>query len=308
MGNPSKAWCVAISVALWLLSGSAAAQGCPGARITTDDLLRVPVTVDGRPARLALDPIGRVLLDTQWARRNALDTVDSEAAGYGPEARIGGAGGEEQVPRFVLDPTVTVGEIEVAPPPAIVVDLRGPLGGSLADLDGLLGTELFTDHVLDLDLPNRCLVFTPRAGFAAPGLGVVPVERMRRRPVVDGEITLPDGETHRLALLLDFGMTGTLRISTRAVDALGLDEALDTRAPDRQDTGLGGTLQSLAATLPALRIGEATWSRLDIRLARETDGADADPPWDALIGVGLLRDRRVIYDAAGDRFWIEGTR
>ncbi|NKI36244.1 hypothetical protein HFP89_13825 [Wenzhouxiangella sp. XN79A] len=55
-------------------------------------------------------------------------------------------------------------------------------------------------------------------------------------------------------------------------------------------------------------IGKATWTKLDIRLARETGGADADPPWDALIGVGLLRERRVIYDAAGDRFWTDAAR
>jgi hypothetical protein len=33
-------------------------------------------------------------------------------------------------------------------------------------------------------------------------------------------------------------------------------------------------------------------------------GADADPPWDGLVGVGLLKSRHIVYDPAGNRFWI----
>lgn len=290
---------------LMLAPAAGLASECPGIPITSDDLIRVPVTIAGYPARLALDPIGQVLVDTEWASANGIATVDSQAAGYGPDARIGGAGGEEQAPRFMPDAAVTVGEVELAPPPLIVVDLRGPLGGSLRDLDGLLGSELFSEHVLDLDLPGHCLRLYPRDRYEARPADVIPVRRLRRRPVVEGELTLPDGETHRMTLLLDLGMTGTLRISTRTADELGLVERLETRTPDRQDTGLGGTLESLEASLPSLRIGDAVWSDLDIRLARETEGADADPPWDALIGVGLLRGHRVIYDPAGNRLRLQ---
>ncbi|MDX1625203.1 MAG: hypothetical protein R3323_01705 [Wenzhouxiangellaceae bacterium] len=306
----------AAALALAVALPAAQAGDCTGARVEIDALIRVPVTISGHPARLALDPIGRVLLDREFVAGTGIETVDSLAAGFGPEARIGGAGGEEQVPRFAMDQQLSVAGLERALEPVIVVDLRGPLGGPLADLDGLLGTELFAGRVLDLDLPGRCLELVALAEFRPPdGVAEIPVERMRNRPVVPARMTLPDGETVQLDLLLDFGMSGTLRVSTRVVDALGLAGRLETEAPERAETGLGGRLESLQARVPRLAVGpsgQAGWSDVPITLARETEGADADPPWDALIGIGLLRDRRVLYDPAGNRLWLvdgdTGTR
>jgi hypothetical protein len=130
------------------------------------------------------------------------------------------------------------------------------------------------------------------------------IERRRHRPVVNGAIELADGRLHELTLLLDFGMAGGIRISTRYVDEHRLDERLATTVPQDMETGLGGSLESLETTAASVRLGEATWRDVPVRLARETHGADADPPWDALIGVGLLKNHRLVYDPAGDRLWL----
>ncbi len=178
---------------------------------------------------------------------------------------------------------------------------RGP---AFTNIDGLLGTDLFSEHVLDINIPAGCLEIVPRDRFEAPETQALAVERKRNRPVVKGSIEFPDGERHELSFLLDFGMSGEVRLSTRFVDEHDLDGRLQTTVPERMETGLGGTLRSLETNAAAVELGDARWRNLPIRLARETEGADANPPWDALIGVGLLKTRHIVYDVAGDRFCI----
>lgn len=281
-----------------------AAVECSGVPISTGHFIVVDAELSGHPARLALDPIRNVLLDRRFADTAGLDVLSARQAGYEGRVSIGGAGAEQQEPGFAVGLELRAGEVMRKLPPVVVVDLRGPLGPVFTNIDGLLGTDLFSEQVLDLDLPAGCLTIVPRDRFEAPATQALAVERMRHRPVVKGSLEFPDGERHELSFLLDFGMSGGVRLSTRFVDEHDLDERLPTTVPERMETGLGGALRSLETNATAVELGDARWRNLPIRLARETEGADADPPWDALVGVGLLRTRHIVYDPAGDRFWM----
>lgn len=294
---------------IWLISmllipaAAIAEEACEGVRVYVDPFLVAQVEISGKPARLALDPIRNVLLDEAFAKEAGFELLDAQRVGYEGRVTIGGAGAREQVPAFAVGQVLAISGERHELPPLVVVDLRGPLGGGFEDIDGLLGTDLFTDHVLDIDPVEGCLHLHDREDFVPPG-GPIAIERMRHRPVVTGEMELPSGESFELRFLLDFGMAGSVRLSTRFVDEHELHERLPTTVPERMETGLGGQLESLETTAARVRIGDATWHDLSVRLARETQGADADPPWDALVGVGLLQTRRMVYDPAGDRFWL----
>ncbi len=277
---------------------------CNGVPISTGHFIVVDAALSGHPARLALDPIRNVLLDRRFADSAGLDVLSARQVGYEGRVSIGGAGAERQEPGFATGLELHAGELIRKLPPVVVVDLRGPLGPAFTNIDGLLGTDLFSEHVLDLDLPAGCLAIVPRERFEAPETQALAVERMRNRPVVKGSVEFPNGERQELRFLLDFGMSGGVRLSTRFVDEHHLAEQLPTTVPERMETGLGGALRSLETNATAVELGDARWRNLPIRLARETEGADADPPWDALVGVGLLKTRHVIYDPAGDRFWV----
>lgn len=293
-------------VALFVLAPFAchAAVECNGVPISTGHFIVADVALSGRSARLALDPIRNVLLDRQFADSAGIDVLSAQQVGYEGRVSIGGAGAEQQEPGFAIGLELQAGQMSRELPPVVVVDLRGPLGRSFTDIDGLLGTDLFSEHVLDIDIPSSCLEIVPRDQFKAPETQALAVERMRNRPVVKGSIEFPNGESHELSFLLDFGMSGGVRLSTRFVDEHDLDEQLPTTVPERMETGLGGELSSLETKAAAVELGDARWQDLPIRLARETEGADANPPWDALLGVGLLKTRHIVYDAAGDRFWM----
>lgn len=279
------------------------ARACEGVQLDAGSFLVAGVGLDGQAARLALDPIGNVLLDSRFAEEAAFEVLEATQVGYEGSVRIGGAGAAEQEPRFAVGLELDAGEVRRPLPPVVVVDLRGPLGPAFSEIDGLLGTDLFGDHVLDIDAPDNCLRFLPRERFTPPG-GGVEVQRERHRPVIEGRLEFPDGRQFDVRFLLDFGMSGGVRLSTRFVDAHQLDTTLHTQVPARMETGLGGRLESLETQAVRLVVGGAEWRELPVRLARETEGADADPPWDALLGIGLLKSRRMYYDSTGNRFWL----
>jgi hypothetical protein len=283
--------------------GCHAAVECNGAPISTGHFIVADAALSGHSARLALDPIRNVLLDRQFADTAGIDVLSAQQVGY--EGRVSiGAGAEQQEPGFAVGLELQAGDMSRELPPVVVVDLRGPLGPAFTNIDGLLGTDLFSEHVLDINIPAGCLEIVPRDRFEAPETQALAVERKRNRPVVKGSIEFPNGERYELSFLLDFGMSGAVRLTTRFVDEHDLDEQLQTTVPEHMETGLGGKLRSLETNAAAVELGDARWRNLPIRLARETEGADANPPWDALVGVGLLKTRHIVYDPAGDRFWM----
>ena len=277
---------------------------CNGVPTSSGHFIVVDAELPGHSARLALDPIRNVLLDRRFADTSGLEVLRAQQVGYEGRVSIGGAGPQQQEPGFAVGLELQAGTLIRTLPPVLVVDLRGPLGPAFTNIDGLLGTDLFSEQVLDLDLPAGCLTIVPRDRFEAPETPALAVERMRNRPVVKGSIEFRDGERHELSFLLDFGMSGGVRLSTRFVDEHELDEQLPITVPERMETGLGGTLRSLETNATAVELGDARWRNVPIRLAREAGGADADPPWDGLVGVGLLKSRHIVYDPAGNRFWI----
>jgi hypothetical protein len=106
-------------------------------------------------------------------------------------------------------------------------------------------------------------------------------------------------------MLVDFGMAGSIRLATRTVDSLGLVALLGATALADGESGLGGALESLTATVPSFRLGKITLHDEPVSLARETSGADATPPWDGLLGLALLSRYTMTFDPTAGRLVLE---
>lgn len=291
----------AVCMSVAMLLGATGASACDGVRLNLDGHAIVEVRIDGRPARLALDPIRSVLLDRGYARSEGFALLDGTAAGQGGTVRAGGAGAAEQEVLFARDMMFELPGHRQTLPLVPTVDLRGPMGADFDHIDGLLGTDLFADKVLRLDFPAVCMTVLAGADYHPPaGATRVPIRRLRDKPTIAGAITLPDGTQLPTQFLLDFGMSGGVRLSTRFVDRHALHTRLETRKPPRMETGLGGTLDSLHARIPAAQIGPDTRTDIVVSLAREPVGADASPPWDALVGMDIMRNWHIDYDVSGD--------
>ena len=267
------------------------------------DHVFVPADIDGRGATLLYDPVQGLMLDKGFAARRSIVTVDGEAAGMGGPVRVGGAGASEYEVRFARGLHLTVGGQRVDVPLAPVIPLDSSMATSLGrHVDGLIGLDLLGDRIVELDFDRRQMRLHRRAGFAPPAEAtVLPIRLLGGKPIVQVDLEITRGRRLPASMVLDFGMGGTLRLSTRFTDAHELISGIDSVVPSHDETGLGGALESRIGRLAALTIGNLTVREPIVSLARERTGGDAAPPYDGLIGIGLLRRFRIFVDLGAKR-------
>lgn len=271
-------------------------------------LLRADVA--GAPAWLVLDPIAGMILDQRWARQHAIPLVDGVAAGLGRPAMVGGAGSERREALFIRNATLRVGSVHETGQ-RLALPLDSLLAISIGHrVDGLIGLTAFDGYIVEVSATDGQLRLHPRGGFVPPsGAQRMPVRYDRGiRPLVSVQLSLPGGRTTNATAYFDLGMSGSLRLTTRFADSLGLAEEVcgpdRIAAPDSSEVGLGGVLASIRTRLPAVRLhDDAPVESLVVTLARERDGADAAPAWDVLVGWSLMRRHDWWFDAHGGRLW-----
>jgi hypothetical protein len=90
-----------------------------------------------------------------------------------------------------------------------------------------------------------------------------------------------DSVPYQMTAVVDFGMSPNFRVSTREVNRRNM-----MRHAGREmamGRGLGGMLFSRTLRNVRLVLGGLTTPKLEIDLAREPTGGDADPPYDAAV-------------------------
>jgi hypothetical protein len=270
-----------------------------------------PAQVRNEPGWLLLDPVRGVLLDEDWARRQRVPLLDGVAAGLGRRLFVGGAGANRHEAFFARDVKVRIGRSRSS-----TLRTVAPLNRTMAEsvgyhVTGFAGLDAFGDAIVEVAVARRRLRLHDRARASVPPDAVaVPVTWDGGiRPLITLQLGLPNGESVAVRAYVDLGMAGALRLTTRFVDARRLVPLLcETRAPaavTHDERGLGGVLTSVRTRFPWLAIpGVAELSDVAATLARETEGADAAPGWDALVGWELLRRFDLWFDQVGARLWM----
>lgn len=281
------------------------------------DHIFIPTEVDtelgeGLEAMLLYDPVRGVYLDSRFVRQHGLPDYGGEEVGYGGPVYAGGAGSQQHRVTFVRGLAVRFSGLQRDVPLAPVIPLDSMMAGSLGrSVDGLFGTNLLHDYVVEMDFEASRFVLHDPAAFEPPdGATVVPIQWTERtqRPTVPLTLHLADGEEVQGRFLLDFGMGGAFRATTGFTDAHDLTGRITPNAASDREAGLGGALQSVLARPPAISIGTMRVERPLLSLARETSGADAFPDdHEGLIGLGFLDRYRVFYDAPGSRLVLAAT-
>ena len=276
--------------------------------IVVIDHVFVPSSIGGRPAMLLLDPVEGLMLDRSFARRHAIPAVGGEAAGLGGPVRAGGAGSAEHEVLFARGLAVSVGNRRLDVRLAPVIPLDSMMAPALGHhVDGLLGLDLL-DGIVEIDFDRRVMRVHDRARFAIPaGATVLPARLLAGKPIVETTIRTADGASRPAAMVLDFGMAGTVRVTTRFTDENRMIDAIGPALTSRAESGLGGALESVIGRLASLSLGDLELREPVVSLARERTGGDAAPPYDGLIGVGVMRRFRVFFDLAGSRVMLVPT-
>lgn len=297
-----------LSLVLLLLPACTSSQA-PELPFEFDGHIFFHATINGDSARLLYDPVDGLMLDRQFVLRRPGWHRTWRDIGYAarPTARGGGAGEVEVT--FADSVVLELGTLRRHFPRTPVIPLDSMMGDAISgQVDGLLGTTLFNDVALQLDFTRqRARLLDPEA-VDTTGWQVLPLIVTGARATTMLEITFADGSRDSLRAVIDLGMVPEFRISTREVNARNLTRHATSTTADTLGRGLGGTLTSLPADGVTLSVGGLKTTPFRAWLAREPTGADADPPYDALLGLAALSQFDVIYDPGRERMLVRPPR
>ncbi|MFK0298512.1 aspartyl protease family protein [Brevundimonas sp. NPDC090276] len=205
-----------------------------------------------------------------------------------------GVGGQPQVGRGVtLD--VTIGSLAVTGLRTAILDL-----GPLADEAGLgaplvLGQDLLSEAVLDLDLKRRRARFVDPDGFVVSSV-LRPVPVKPSGTALTAEVTV---EGAVISAVIDTGFSSLIALSQGAAEAAGL---LDGR-PETAGASivLGGMAKARVIEARTVTFGDDLW-----RSVRTPVFADSPLPNypDALLGMAAFEDREVTLDLGRGRLHV----
>jgi hypothetical protein len=166
---------------------------------------------------------------------------------------------------------------------AVLLDqLEGPLG---RPLDGILGYDFISRFVVEIDYANAQMRLFDRAKYHHTGSSkAIPITLEDSTPFFDASIEVPKRGVLPGHFVLDTGCLCDVQVFTPFVDANKLLEALPDAKQTGYSAGAGGQTHEVSTKIPSLTIGETIVKDVKADLARDKDGAMADPESTGLMG------------------------
>ena len=267
--------------------------------------LYVPVaTPDGRERSFILDTgASPTVIDAGVARDLKL------AVSGGVAVRGAGSGSTMVGESGSLD--LRVGAVPLRPATVSVAPLDSLLGPHIGRrIDGIIGSQFFAEHVVEVDFDAGVLRVHPAAGYRYAGSGtVVPVELRAGVPIATGTVGLPGGQTVAARMLVDLGAKANALFTEPFIAAQGLDTIIPGGAIATLGAGVGGETRYRFVRLPALGVGRDAATRQDSVIAGlSIAGTLRGSAYDVLLGTGFLERYRLIIDHARRRHIYEPRR
>ena len=253
------------------------------ARVTVNGLGPFWFTVDTGATLTVIDPGA--------AARAKLVVRDA-----GRRANVGIAAGDMAMATTAGARIDVAGLPAFAPPSLYVVAVQNNAEYLRHAIDGILGTDFLSRHIVELDYGAARVSVLPQARTDPPGRqGAVAFTLDGNVLVAPAAITLPDGERVTARLLIDTGSNGALTLTSPFVR----QHDLVARFPSRQANaavGINGTVFSPVIALTSVAFGDAVIARPNAALSKATAGLDASTDFDGIIGAELLRQFTVTID------------
>jgi hypothetical protein len=163
------------------------------------------------------------------------------------------------------------------------------------DLNGLLGSDLFENYVVEIDpAAGQVLLHEPEA-FVYRGQGhVIPLAVDHRRPFVKARVRTVSGKRVKVRLMVDTGSEHHLAL------ILGSNRHINVPEQHYKVTalGVGGEIDAFVGPVAGLEIGSLTGGRMPAGFFHPISmpAAQSIKNFDGLVGNGLLGKYRTILD------------
>jgi hypothetical protein len=293
-----------MSVPLLLLLAATAAPMAMPFEITSNKPF-VQVTVDGSaPQWFILDTgnngpsiVGRECADRLRLARGAEQRAN---IGAGSGADLGLATANRPILLHALGDTMTVAQPRVFP-----LEHVGKIEGRR--LDGLIGRDFLSGHVVEIDYARRAITLRDPQAYEPPaGAIVVPLNLDTGWPMVAGTMTPPGGTPIPCRLIIDTGVRFTIALFRPFSTRNELYPSAGSLSNVVIGGGAGGVSRGDVARIDALTLGPATFAQPVAILSRDTAGVfSSENPADGIVGGELLRHHRVTFDYPHARMILE---
>ena len=207
------------------------------------------------------------------------------------EITIQGIAGEEQAPTYE-GAIFNIGGVKYQPRRVAALSSDS---NRRRRRDGILGSGVFRQFVVELDFKRREMILHAPTNFTYTGTGEVLPLRFRRSsttPLITGVINRTNGTSIRGEFEIDTGCDSGVCLGHEFIEANHLLDHSGTQAAEK--FGVGGGTQTRSGHLPQVQLGAIKIEKPETDFFIE--GSPVDSGLAGHIGIGVLKHYKVIFD------------
>jgi predicted aspartyl protease len=226
---------------------------------------------------------------------------------HGRVSRQGGAGPDVYEVARTSGLTISLGGLKYDSQPADVISLDSIEAQVGRPLDGLVGLDLFTRYVVEIDyVGNEIRLHAPKTYIYSGGGESIPLTLRDGHFFVPARIELPGRPPLDGQFVVDTGgVTVTAVLTTPFAQSNNLPAPNQKSVLDKSLSGLGGETKVLISRATSFTLGKLSIRNPLLYVSQDTGGALASSDYEGLIGSEILRRFKVVFDYTRSRLILE---
>jgi predicted aspartyl protease len=171
-------------------------------------------------------------------------------------------------------------------------------------IDGILGYDLISRFVMEIDYENRRLHFYEPESFSGEGHGkATPFELQDNHPHVYSDVQLQDGRVARGKFLIDTGARSALSLNRSFCEEHDVTSGIKTIRGGFA-AGVGGETSQSIGRIQSLTLGDFLLADIVTGFSEDQGGAMADRETAGIIGGGILRRFNLTFDYSKSTMYV----
>jgi len=219
----------------------------------------------------------------------------------------GGAGPGTYEASLTRGVSISLGDLKFTDQSANVIALSSLEALAGRSLDGLVGLDLFTRYVVEIDYRGRVVRLYDPQTYNYSGVGAsIPLTLRDGHLFVPAKMEIPGSPRLEGQFIVDTGgALVTLVLTTPFAQSNNLPGPNLRTILDRSLAGLGGETRVLVSRATSFTLGNLSVREPVIYMSQDSGGALASPDFAGVIGGEILQKFRVIFDYARGRLILE---
>ncbi|MDN5203530.1 aspartyl protease family protein [Fulvivirgaceae bacterium BMA10] len=176
-----------------------------------------------------------------------------------------------------------------------------------ANIHGVLGYELFTRFIVEIDYYNKIMTFCDHGYFDfADVYKELPLTIEDTKPYIEADIKLPGESIQRAKFMIDTGFSGTLLFHTNEVPQLLASNSTQPQEVALAD-GLSGQINGVISRVSQFNIGAMSLKNIPVMVIsnKEFDENNKIENRSGSIGGGLFMAYAIAFDYVNNKFYMK---